>query len=41
MAASGKYHYEKLISHQYPLEQAIEGFEMGVQKKAIKVILKP
>lgn len=41
MAASGKYPYRKLISHQLPLEQAVEGFEAGLKKQAVKVILKP
>ncbi|NUK31361.1 alcohol dehydrogenase catalytic domain-containing protein [Parageobacillus sp. VR-IP] len=41
MAASSKYPYEKLISHLLPLERAVEGFEAGLKKEAVKVILKP
>ncbi|WP_251555214.1 zinc-dependent alcohol dehydrogenase [Neobacillus muris] len=41
MAASGKFPYQKLISHVLPLEKAVEGFEAGVQKQGVKVILKP
>lgn len=41
MAASNKYPYEKLVSHEFKLEDAEKGFEAGLNKKAIKVILKP
>lgn len=41
MAASGKFPYLKLVSHVLPLEKAVEGFEIGVQKQGVKVILKP
>ncbi|MDQ0273148.1 zinc-dependent alcohol dehydrogenase [Cytobacillus purgationiresistens] len=41
MAASGKYPYEKLVSHVFPLDEAVKGFEAGLAKEAIKVILKP
>lgn len=41
MAASGKFPYQKLISHVLPLEEAVAGFEAGVKKQAVKVILKP
>lgn len=41
MAASGKYPYEKLISHRFTFDEAEEGFKVGLNKEAIKVILKP
>jgi threonine dehydrogenase-like Zn-dependent dehydrogenase len=41
MAASGKYGYEKLVTHVYPLDQAVEGFEAGLAKQAVKVVLVP
>jgi len=41
MAASKKYPYEKLVSHVYPLERAVEGFEAGLAKQAVKVVLRP
>ncbi|MED1605335.1 alcohol dehydrogenase catalytic domain-containing protein [Cytobacillus kochii] len=41
MAASGKYPYEKLITHTYALEEAKAGFNAGIRKEAVKVILKP
>jgi len=41
MAASGKYAYDKLVTHVYPLEQAAEGFEAGLAKQAVKVVLRP
>lgn len=41
MAASGKYGYEKLISHVLPLQQAVDGFEAGLAKQAVKVVLRP
>lgn len=40
MAASGKYPYEKLISHTFTFDEAEEGFKVGLNKEAIKVILK-
>lgn len=41
MAASGKFPYQKLISHVLPLGNAVDGFEVGVKKQGVKVILKP
>jgi threonine dehydrogenase-like Zn-dependent dehydrogenase len=41
MAASGKFPYLKLVSHILPLDQAVDGFEAGVKKQSVKVILKP
>jgi threonine dehydrogenase-like Zn-dependent dehydrogenase len=41
MVVSGKYPYKKLISHIFPLEKAVDGFEVGVKKQGVKVILKP
>ncbi len=41
MAASGKYPYEKLITHVLSLEQAEQGFQAGIKRESIKVILKP
>jgi threonine dehydrogenase-like Zn-dependent dehydrogenase len=41
MAASGKFPYQKLISHTFPLEQGVKGFEIGTNKQGIKVVLKP
>ncbi|WP_257985449.1 hypothetical protein [Bacillus sp. V5-8f] len=41
MAVYGKFTYEKLVSHTFPVEQDIEGFELGVKKQAIKVLVKP
>lgn len=41
MAASGKYPYEKLVSDKFSLDNAVTGFEVGLAKEAIKVILEP
>ncbi|WP_020007707.1 zinc-dependent alcohol dehydrogenase [Salinicoccus albus] len=41
MAASGKYPYNKLVSHMFKFEDAVEGFQAGLNKEAVKVILKP
>jgi len=41
MAASGKYPYRKLVSHTLSLDEAVEGFEIGLQRQGVKVILKP
>ncbi|WP_433957113.1 zinc-dependent alcohol dehydrogenase [Cytobacillus horneckiae] len=41
MAASNKYPYDKLVTHIFSLEEAEKGFEAGLAKDAIKVILKP
>lgn len=41
MAASGKYPYEKLVSHIFSFDEAEEGFRVGLNKEAVKVILKP
>jgi threonine dehydrogenase-like Zn-dependent dehydrogenase len=41
MAASGKYPYDKLVSHIFKFSEVEEGFKVGLNKEAIKVILKP
>ncbi len=41
MAASGNYAYSKLVSHVISLQDAKKGFELGLNKEAIKVVLKP
>jgi threonine dehydrogenase-like Zn-dependent dehydrogenase len=41
MASSGKYPYEKLVSHTYSIDEATKGFETGTNKQGVKVILKP
>ncbi|NHM32894.1 zinc-dependent alcohol dehydrogenase [Neobacillus terrae] len=41
MASSGKYPYRKLVSHTFSIEKALEGFETGINKQGVKVILIP
>lgn len=41
MAASGKYPYENLVSHTFTFDEAENGFKVGLNKEAVKVILKP
>jgi 2-desacetyl-2-hydroxyethyl bacteriochlorophyllide A dehydrogenase len=41
MASSGRFPFAQLITHILPLEQAVQGFEIGSNKQGVKVVLKP
>ena len=41
LVASGRYPFEKLITHSFPLEEATNGLEVTESKESVKAILQP
>jgi threonine dehydrogenase-like Zn-dependent dehydrogenase len=41
LVQSGKYPFERLVTHRFPLDQATEALETMERREAIKIVLKP
>jgi threonine dehydrogenase-like Zn-dependent dehydrogenase len=41
LVAAGRYPFDRLITHQFPLEQATEGLKVTESKESVKAVLRP